>query len=49
MRIAPLDVLTQAEIVVETGAAMAAVLASSERPSTPRTLAEDIESSRGWQ
>jgi hypothetical protein len=47
MRTAPVVVLTQAEIVVEMGAAIAAVLASRLRPNTPRYLAENIETSEG--
>jgi len=45
MRTAPVDVLTQAEIVVETGAAIAAVLESIEKPSTPKYLSADIVAS----
>jgi hypothetical protein len=37
--------LTQAEIVVETGAAIAAVLASRLKPNTPRYLAKNIQTS----
>jgi hypothetical protein len=47
MRTAPVVVLTQAEIMVETGAAIAAVLANKLKPNTPRYLAENIETSGG--
>jgi hypothetical protein len=45
MRTAPVDELTQAEIIVDTGAAMAAVPARSETARTPRHLRDDIETS----
>jgi hypothetical protein len=46
MRTAPVDVLTQAEIVVETGAAITAAHESTEKPSTPKNLSADIEASK---
>jgi hypothetical protein len=47
IRTAPVELLTQAEIFVDTGAAMAAVLAISDAARIPKYLSEDIETS--WQ
>jgi hypothetical protein len=43
IRTAPVDELTQAEIFIDTGAAMAAVPTRSEAARTPEYLREDIE------
>jgi hypothetical protein len=45
IRTAPVELLTQAEIFVDTGAAMAAVPTRSETARTPKYLSEDIETS----
>jgi hypothetical protein len=45
MRTAPVDVLTHAEIFVETGPAMAAVPARNTETRTPKCLREEIETS----
>jgi hypothetical protein len=45
MRTAPVEVLTQAAIMVDTGAATAAGPATSRKPIAPTYLREDIDSS----
>lgn len=45
MRTAPVELLTQAEMFVDTGAAMTAVLPRSETARTPTYLREDIQTS----
>jgi hypothetical protein len=52
IRTAPVELLTQAEIFVDAGAARTGATASSEAARTPRHLREDIETSeigyRAW-
>jgi hypothetical protein len=45
MRTAPVELLTQAEIFVDTGAAIAEVPARSAETRTPKCLREDMETS----